>query len=550
MTCIIEASDSCQPGGKNHLLTVILAQNPSGCLMFKEKSVHILLFCSVLTITSAVLQALYPGVSFFDGGLIAAILLTILLNNDNYTKLFGFISVALIVIASLAQHEDMDRRQVIMQHLFPLIIVIMATVFVLYVKKLYRSIESEQQQVSALFEHATEGIILTNEKGKIVLLNPAASRLFGHEKEELLGNSIEVLIPQRIHHKHEGYREGFYQNPGNRTMGHGRDLFARRKDGGEFPVEVSLSYYRQKTNVFVIAFIVDITQRKQAERELLDQKAQLEKVTEDVRKLNTELETKVEQRTIILREALQELERSQQELNEALNKEKELNEIKSRFVSMASHEFRTPLSTVLSSASLLSKYTKEEEQDRRDKHIKRIKDSVKHLNNLLEDFLSLGKLEEGKIRAELTVFPVNEVLEEVVDEIQSLIKKGQSIQLDYSADGDILSDKRLVRNILINLLSNAVKFSPENSTIQLRVRHPPGEGLTLSVQDEGIGISPEDQQHLFSSFYRGGNAVNIEGTGLGLHIVKRYVDLLNGSIHVDSVLEKGTRFTVELPDAQ
>src|SRR5450631_3398500 len=169
--------------------------------MFKEKSLHILLFCSIVTIASAVLQYLYPGVSFFDGGLIAAILLTILLKNDLYTKLFGAISVALILVASFYQHENMDRQQGIVQHLFPLIIVIIATIFVLYVKKLYRSIESEQQQVTALFEHATEGIILTNDKGKIVLLNPAASRLFGHEREELLGNSIEVLIPQRIHHK-------------------------------------------------------------------------------------------------------------------------------------------------------------------------------------------------------------------------------------------------------------------------------------------------------------------------------------------------------------
>ncbi len=518
--------------------------------MFKEKSFNVLLFCSIVTLCSAVLQYLNPGFSFFDGGLIAAILLTIFLKDDGYTKLFGAISIVLIVVASFYRHESMEREQVIMQHLFSLIIVIMTMIFVLYVKKLYRSIESEQMQVNALFEHATEGIILTDDKGKIVLLNPAAFQLFEYERDELLGKSIDVLIPGRFHKAHVGYREGFYEHPGNRTMGHGRDLFARKKSNKEFPVEVSLSYYRQKDRLFVIAFLVDITARKQSEKELLDRKAELEKITSDIGRLNTELETKVEQRTLILREALQELERSQTELNEALNKEKELNEIKSRFVSMASHEFRTPLSTVLSSAALLSKYTREEQQEQRDKHIRRIKDSVKHLNDLLEDFLSLGRLEEGRVKMDLAPFQVKEFLEEVAEEMRALVKDGQIIYCDYQGESSFVSDKRLLKNILINLVSNAVKFSPVNAGIWLKVTHPDEKGMVLSIRDEGIGISREDQQHLFSSFFRGDNAQNIEGTGLGLHIVKRYVDLLQGSIHLDSILGQGTTITVSIPSGQ
>ncbi|MBN9385600.1 MAG: PAS domain-containing sensor histidine kinase [Chitinophagaceae bacterium] len=424
----------------------------------------------------------------------------------------------------------------------------MTAIFVLYVKKLYRSIEAEQMQVNALFEHATEGIILTDDKGKIILLNPAASTLFEYEKDELLGKSIEMLIPGRFHAKHTQYREGFYQHPSNRTMGHGRDLFARKKDGREFPVEVSLSYYRQKNSFFVIAFLVDITQRKQVEKELLDRKTELERITQDISRLNAELESKVEQRTLILREALQELEHSQAELSEALNKEKELNEIKSRFVSMASHEFRTPLSTVLSSAALLSRYTQSEDQDKRDKHIKRIKDSVKHLNDLLGDFLSLGKLEEGRIQAEMAPFQVKEFLDEVVEEMRPLAKPGQEIHCDCPGAETFISDKRLLKNILINLLSNASKFSSEGAGIWLQVRHSAGEGLILSVRDEGIGISVEDQQHLFSTFFRGANAMNIEGTGLGLHIVKRYAELLGGSLHLESQLNKGTTITVDVPE--
>jgi PAS domain S-box-containing protein len=440
----------------------------------------------------------------------------------------------------------MERQQVFIQHAYSLIIVVMTVIFVMYVKKLYRNIEAEQMQVSALFEHATEGIILTDDKGKIILLNPAAESLVEYHKDDLLGKSIEILIPGRFHTHHTQYREGFYRHPSNRTMGHGRDLYARKKDGSEFPVEVSLSFYRQKNSFFVIAFLVDITQRKQAEKELLDRKAELEKITKDISRLNADLESKVEQRTLILREALQELERSQEELNDALSKEKELNEIKSRFVSMASHEFRTPLSTVLSSAALISRYTLTEEQDKRDKHIRRIKDSVKHLNELLGDFLSLGKLEEGRIQAETTSFPVKEFLDEVIEEMRSLARPGQMIHCDCDGQSDFISDKRLLRNILVNLLSNASKFSHEGAGIWLSARHTQ-EALTISVRDEGIGISAEDQQHLFSSFFRGANATNIEGTGLGLHIVKRYVELLGGTMQLESQLNRGTIITIEVP---
>jgi PAS domain S-box-containing protein len=405
----------------------------------------------------------------------------------------------------------------------------------------------DESQVDALFEYATEGIILTNQRGEIVLVNPAALKLFKYTKEELLDKSIETLIPGRFHPAHLKYRHNFNERPANRTMGHGRDLFAKTKDGSEFPVEVSLSYYRKDNELYVIAFIVDITQRKEAEQKMLDQRTELEQKTADVRKLNAELETKVEQRTMILQEALRELERSQRELKEALNKEKELNEIKSRFVSMASHEFRTPLSTILSSASLISRYRQNEEQGSRDKHIKRIKDSVKHLNDLLEDFLSLGKLEEGHIRVESTGFSVREFLEESLDEMKPGLKEGQSIIESYSGNGLFVTDKRLLKNILINLIGNAIKFSPDGSRIWFDILQKDHK-LTVTVRDEGLGISEEDQAHLFSSFFRGKNVVNIEGTGLGLHIVKRYVDLLNGSIELKSKLGTGTTVVVVLPE--
>jgi signal transduction histidine kinase len=342
-------------------------------------------------------------------------------------------------------------------------------------------------------------------------------------------------------------REGFYEHPQHRVMGHGRDLYGKRKDGSEIPVEVSLSFYKRNEELFVIAFIVDITQRKKIEKNILMQQKQLEQMTIDMRRLNTELESKVEERTMILKEALHELEKSQQSLSEALDKEKELNEIKSRFVSMASHEFRTPLSTVLSSAALASKYTQAEDQEKRDRHLKRIKDSVKHLNDLLEDFLSLGKLEEGKMQVRNESIELKEFLEEVTEEIKTIMKEHQKIHIDCNSEGLFVTDKKLLKNILINLLSNAIKFSEENSFIWLKADHS-SNNLILEVKDEGIGISEDDQQYMFTSFFRGKNAVNIQGTGLGLHIVKRYVELIHGSIRLESKLQAGTTITIELPD--
>lgn len=517
--------------------------------MFKEKPSTVLLFCVLVTIATGVLQYLNPDLRIFDGGLITAILLTVFLKDEKYTTIFGGVSVLLIMASAIYSSRDGFSFVLALPYLFSALIAALAAIAVLYIKKLYNSIELEKQQVNALFHYATQGIILANKKGEIVLANPEAEKLFGYELNELLGRQVEVLIPRRVHEKHAHYREEFQRHPSSRRMGHGRDLFAIKKNGDEFPVEVSLSYYEQRGNYYVIAFIVDITQRKVAERKMIEQHAELERVTADIRKLNAELETKVQERTTILREALEKLERSQEELSQALSKEKELGEIKSRFVSMASHEFRTPLSTVLSSASLIQNYAKEDEQDKRLRHVKRIKDSVKHLNDLLEDFLSLGRLEEGRVRTEYERLNIHALMEDIVDEIKPILKQGQAIEVTHAGDEWFASDKRLLKNIMINLLGNAVKFSPEGSPVLLRTFNDARE-LRIAVEDKGIGIPKDDQHHLFSSFFRAKNVTNIQGTGLGLHIVRRYVELLQGRVELQSEEGKGTTFTVVLPDIQ
>ena len=400
--------------------------------------------------------------------------------------------------------------------------------------------------MTSLFENATEGIILTNQQGRIVLVNPAAERIFGYHVSELIGKTIDILIPDHVRPRHEGLRKGFYKEPSNRVMGHGRDLYARKKDGTDFPVEVSLSHYQRDNELYVIAFVIDITFRKQIEENMVRQQKELEKVTSDIRKLNMGLEAKVEERTVILKEALMKLEQSQKELSEALDKERELHEIKSRFVSMASHEFRTPLSTVLSSASLLAKYTGVDEQVKRDKHINRIKESVKHLNNILEDFLSLGKLDEGKVVAHYSEFNLEELMHDTTEEMRGLLKKEQEFIYHHTGTTTAYSDKNLLRNILINLITNAIKFSEEGSAIMINSIVDAGTA-EISVIDKGIGIAPADQEHLFSSFFRGKNAINIQGTGLGLHIVKRYLDLLGGDVGLQSTLGEGTKISCTIP---
>ncbi len=404
----------------------------------------------------------------------------------------------------------------------------------------------DHAHMNSLYENATEGIILTGATGKIVMVNPAAEKIFGYLESELKGQPVEVLLPDAVREGHNKLREGFYHHPSNRAMGQGRDLFARRKDGKDIPVEVSLSHYQQGDEMFVIAFIVDITLRKEIENNMLKQKAELEQVTAKIKQLNTDLEVKVEERTMILKEALQKLEQSQQELSDALDKERQLNEIKSRFVSMASHEFRTPLTTVLSSASLIAKYKDTGDQEKREKHIQRIKDSVTNLNDILEDFLSLGRLNEGRVDIKKESIVLKEVVEEVMDEMKAFLKRGQQLTLDCKDAYTARTDKKLFRNILINLIGNAIKFSDENKTVSITVQAE-ADKIHISIADQGIGISRDDQQHLFTSFFRAGNATNIQGTGLGLHIVKRYIELLEGEISVFSELNKGTTVNFSIP---
>ncbi|GAB3050198.1 histidine kinase dimerization/phospho-acceptor domain-containing protein [Spirosoma pulveris] len=206
--------------------------------------------------------------------------------------------------------------------------------------------------------------------------------------DELVGLSVDRLVPDSVAPHHPHLRASFNANPQVRAIGHGRELYAKRKDGSVFPAEISLSYYYQQQALVIIGYIMDSTAKKQAEQTLLDQKQHIER-------LNAELEQKVANRTHALMTTLNQLQASKDELAKALASERELGELKSRFVTMASHEFRTPLSVALSSASLIERYPATDQQEQRLRHIQRIKASIKQMNSLLDEFLSVGQLVAG-----------------------------------------------------------------------------------------------------------------------------------------------------------
>ncbi len=531
----------------------------------------------------------------------------------------------------------------------------------------------------ALFNYASIGILITNASGEIQMANKYIEQQFGYDEGDLIGQKVEALIPPRYSQRHVKHREKFSENPHSRPMGLGMELSGLRKNGTEFPVEVSLGHYKIEHESYSLAFINDITERKETEQAIIQLNNHLEekvkegsqslaitveqlgnqiKETErkdaELQRVNTFLNNIwnhagamifVSDKTGILQffnpaaekalgyasaEAvgklnivdfhvkeelvqkahefsemsgqqvtpgfeifttamaigsnnnqewhyvrkdgssffvslnitqlkdpqnhvsgylgiaidISEKKKAETELRAALEKEKELNELKSRFVSMASHEFRTPLSAVLSSTYLLSRYAKTEEQPQREKHIQRIVSSVTSLTEILNDFLSVGKIEEGNIDANYREYDIKLQMQEIVHEVQHLLKKGQSIAYEHiGEDSSVYLDTSMMKHIVINLLSNAIKFSNEESVIELTTGTTAGK-LVLSVADHGMGIPEEDVANLFKRFFRSSNATNIQGTGLGLHIVSKYVELMNGHIASESKLGEGTKFTI------
>ncbi len=411
-----------------------------------------------------------------------------------------------------------------------------------------------RQTLEAVIKTAVDGIIIIDEQGVIQLINQAALSLFGYEREALIGQNIKMLMPEPHHSRHDEYLHRYRQHGDARIIGVGREVRGRRKDGTTFPFRLGVSEVQLSNKRLFTGVIHDLTEQKASEAKILRLNKELEnkveerteKLTEVVNKLlqsNLKLEHEVKER----KAAEEALLVSEAELRKSLEKEKELSELKSRFVSMASHEFRTPLTTIASSTELIGLYPREDQQAKRAKHLHRIQTAVTNLTAILGDFLSLSRLEEGKIQMTPKKFALKEVCDEVVEQLMGMRKPNQKIETDLgNCESELYLDKKMLKNILTNLLSNAIKYSPDNARIQVRARIE-DKDLVVDVIDEGIGIPKEDQKHLFSRFFRAHNAGNVQGTGLGLNIVKRYLDLMAGSISFVSEEGKGTTFTIRVP---
>ncbi len=359
-------------------------------------------------------------------------------------------------------------------------------------------------------------VAVTDQKGIIQHVNANFCKISKYSVDELIGQDHRIV--NSGHHSKE-FIKNIWVTIANGKIWKG-ELKNKAKDGTIYWVDTTIvPFINEKGKPYkYLAIRADITQRKQAELEL--------------QRAKEELEDRVEARTL--------------ELTAALEREKNLSEMKTRFVSMASHEFRTPLSAILSSASLIDQYPLTEQKDKRQKHIDRIKSSVTNLTGILNDFLSLDKIEQGKVEVVQEPFDLNDFAEDVREELNSYLKPGQSIKLTHKGEKQICQDKKILRNVLLNLLSNACKYSGEGKEINFNTEVS-NKTVSIQVTDKGIGIPESEQKNLFEKFYRAKNATNIQGTGLGLNIVKRYVELLDGSIGFNSVLNEGTTFTVKFP---
>lgn len=386
----------------------------------------------------------------------------------------------------------------------------------------------------------SEGIVIVNENQEIVTSNEAADIMFGYKAGELLGQNLNILIPREYHSSHPT-QVGVYMGKNNpRQMGHGRDLYGRRKDNSTFPVEAGLNPFEVLGKRYVMALVTDITVRKNQEIEISE--------------LNSQLEQKIEFRTQALKDSINDLQEevlkrkdAEDKMKESLRKERELNELKTKFLSLVSHEFKTPLSGILTSATLAGKYTETEQQDKREKHLRTIQSKVKYLNNILNDFLSIERLESGKATYKFDTFPLSKVINEVIYNSNMLLKEGQRINYPSNIDDITINfDEKILELALTNLINNAIKYSAENTPIDVVVSTVE-DTLSIKIIDQGRGIPAKEQKYIFNRYFRAENALLDQGTGIGLNIVQSHLESLGGTITFESEENKGSEFTISFP---
>ncbi len=395
------------------------------------------------------------------------------------------------------------------------------------------------------FDTTLEGVILTDRSATIVMANIAVEQCLGYKVEELIGQNISILVPDFLKEAHKKHYKNYFGHSDYLSHHNAREINGIHKNGQLIPLEIRLNSFDFEGKKYAKALITDITERKEKEKEIQivnsklqeivkDKTLVLEKVVKELQDSNKSLETEILKRR-----------NAQNEAKKALIVERELGQLKTRFISLASHEFRTPLSGILTSATLIKKYS-DKNNNGVNKHVATIESMVKHLSNILEDFLSLERLDTGNVQYKFSTFDINELLLEIIQKATSITKEGQRINYPICKTcPKIYQDKKIIEIIITNILFNAIKYSPKNSVINIDLIA--NEHINIDISDSGIGIPIKDQKHVFKRFYRGSNTTNIQGTGIGLNIVKANIESLGGNISFVSKEKEGTTFSLKIP---
>lgn len=390
-----------------------------------------------------------------------------------------------------------------------------------------------QALLEAIIENAIDGIITIDGRGIVESINPSACRLFLYQPDEVIGRNISMLMPSPDREQHDQYISNYTHSGVPHIIGYGREVLGRRKDGNVFPFRLAVSEVCFDDTRMFAGFIHDLSNQKQAESRLMQYTQHLEELVKD--------------RTQSLNDTIDALTLAKEEVSHSLAKEKELGQLKSRLLSMASHEFRTPLSSIQLSASLIERYTEKVATDKITGHLQKIQKAVGNLTTILDDFLQVEKVEAGRVVINRTYFHLEPFCAEIAGDMKLLAKKGQKIVYTHlEGNEEVYLDKNLLRNCIINLISNAIKYSGDETTIQFTTKIDDA-AVSLFVKDDGIGIPEEEQKHLFEAFFRAQNTGAIPGTGLGLNIAERYVSLMGGTISCISKTGEGTLFTIQFP---